>query len=60
MTQGPRPPQVNIRMPDSLKKSLRLLAKINNRSTNSEIVQALSEYVSRNSEAPTTGNSRGL
>ncbi|WP_420854195.1 hypothetical protein [Sodalis ligni] len=33
---------------------------MNNRSTNSEIVQALSEYVSRNSEAPTTGNSRGL
>lgn len=60
MAQGSRPPQVNIRMPDSLKKSMCLLAKINNRSTNSEIVKALSEYVSRNSEAPTTGNSRGF
>lgn len=60
MARDSRPPQVNIRMPDTLKDSLRLLAKINNRSANSEIVKALKEYVSRNSEALATCNSQGL
>ncbi|PHM61175.1 hypothetical protein Xish_00297 [Xenorhabdus ishibashii] len=55
-----RPPQVNIRMPNDLRITLRMLAKIHGRSMNSEIVHALNKYASINGEALTTGNSQGF
>ncbi|WP_081461604.1 Arc family DNA-binding protein [Photorhabdus asymbiotica] len=55
-----RPPQVNIRMPNEVRESLKCIANTQDRSMNYVIVKALKEYIARNSEAPTTRNSQGL
>ncbi|PHZ21548.1 transcriptional regulator [Yersinia massiliensis] len=53
-------PQFNIRTPENIRESIRDLAASHGRSMNSEIIQALQEYIARNSEAPTTCNSQGF
>ncbi|EBB7877454.1 Arc family DNA-binding protein [Salmonella enterica] len=53
-----RPPQVNIRMPELLRDTIRTLASLNGRSMNSEIVQVLKEYVHKNSEVLTALTAR--
>ncbi|EAA1523995.1 TPA: Arc family DNA-binding protein [Salmonella enterica] len=50
MQSEARPPQVNIRMPEILRDTIRRLAVLNGRSMNSEIVQVLKEYAFKNSE----------
>ena len=52
MKKTNRNPQVNIRMPDDLKISLKEIAEKNDRSMNYVIVQALNEFVTKCSEAP--------
>ncbi|WP_428977300.1 Arc family DNA-binding protein [Yersinia intermedia] len=53
-------PQFNIRTSENIRESIRDLAASHGRSMNSEIIQALQEYIARNSEALTTCNSQGL
>ncbi|WP_164880267.1 CopG family ribbon-helix-helix protein [Klebsiella michiganensis] len=52
MKKTNRNPQVNIRMPDDLKKSLKEIAEEKDRSLNYVIVQALKEFATKCSEAP--------
>lgn len=53
-----RPPQINIRMPEILRDTIRVLAGLNGRSMNSEIVQVLKEYAHKNSEVLTALTAR--
>ncbi|WP_409013934.1 Arc family DNA-binding protein [Arsenophonus sp.] len=55
-----RKPQVNIRMPDDLRKKLKLIAKNKDRSVNYIVVQVLKEYVVKNTEATANSDSHGL
>ncbi|EIV5318641.1 TPA: CopG family ribbon-helix-helix protein [Klebsiella pneumoniae] len=52
MNKTSRNPQVNIRMPDDLKKSLKEIAEEKDRSLNYVIVQALKDFAAKCSEAP--------
>ncbi|HHH1311734.1 TPA: Arc family DNA-binding protein [Yersinia enterocolitica] len=53
-------PQFNIRTPEGIREAIRDLAVSHGRSMNSEIIQALQEYIAKNSEAPATCNSQGF
>ncbi|MGG2141202.1 Arc family DNA-binding protein [Symbiopectobacterium sp. RP] len=55
-----RPPQVNVRMPEILRDTIRKLACLNGRSMNSEIVQVLKEHAHKNSKVLTALTARTL
>ena len=52
MNKTSRNPQVNIRMPDDLKKSLKEIVEEKDRSLNYVIVHALKDFAAKCSEAP--------
>ncbi|MCC8375902.1 hypothetical protein CKY10_01370 [Photorhabdus sp. HUG-39] len=51
-------PQFNIRIPIEFRDAIKNMSLKNGRSMNSEIVQALKDYIIKNSEAPTAGTVR--
>ncbi|MDC9591326.1 Arc family DNA-binding protein [Xenorhabdus sp. XENO-10] len=58
MSKIERLPQVNIRMPNDMRNSLKYIANVQDRSVNYVIVKALEEYISKNGETPTAGTVR--